>query len=393
MISVDEIIKNIKSNKQNHFSNLRTDINFCILRQDLVSTELDNYEIQKAYEIKCKKLKDTVRLAVNISIESGKIFQYPIVFYSAEGFALDENSKVIVEVLLEYKDKISDILNRVIFLMGSYNHSRDTYLVNGLIRLHDISLFYQIRNRIPSNILDNNSKNVVPNEKILKKTFGCFLFRPAYDRIKIAEHLIINHHDKTTLMCSQNQFLDVLNRKIDNFDRTKYINTSMKSVNDKHYHTYILKDLMLKTKNVFVDIISETLFYEDDNVWFTEKTIYPILIGLPFITSSTSGFYKLLHYFGFKTFSNFWDESFDDIIDHEERNKKFMDILDYIAITYNTEQKRQETYKKMLPILQHNRQHMIFLLNNPEEMLSYIKHSNRAIEKLKYILKSAYPNN
>lgn len=395
MTSIDGIIKNIKSNRKNYFIDQRINLNACVPRQDLVSPEIHmfNKHSRKYHEITCRKFKDKVRDTVNVSIESGKIFQYPVVFYTAEGFALNENSKAIVEVLLEFKDKIPDILNRVIFLMGSFNYLRHTYRVNGLIRLHDFSLLDQIHRQIPTNILDNNYKNVIPDEKILKKTFGCFFFRPGYDRIKIAEHLIINHDDKTTLICTHNEFRKVLNNKIDNFDNTKYINTSMKSLNDEQYHSYIIRDLILKTKNVFVDVVSETIFLEDDNVWFTEKTVYPILIGLPFIISSTRGIYKLLHYLGFKTFSDFWDESFDDIFNHEERIKKIKDILDYIANTYNTEQKRQEAYKKMLPILQHNRQRMIFLLNNTNELLSYIKHSNNAIEELDSILKSTYPNN
>ena len=169
------------------------------------------------------------------------------------------------------------------------------------------------------------------------------------------------------------------------------VNQNIDNLN-KTYQQFVITDLQEKMKDVFVDVISETVFFEDNNVWVTEKTVTPITLGLPFIISSTSGIYELLHYLGFKTFSDFWDESFDAETDHIERNKKFLNTLDYIAETYNTEEKRKEAYKKMLPILEHNRQRMIYFFENPREVLGYIKHTDKAIAELESILKSAYPN-
>jgi len=51
----------------------------------------------------------------------------------------------------------------------------------------------------------------------------------------------------------------------------------------------------------------------------TEKTFKPIAMGMPFMIVGTKGSLKYLHSYGFKTFGSFWDESYDDIDDDQER--------------------------------------------------------------------------
>jgi CheY-like chemotaxis protein len=51
----------------------------------------------------------------------------------------------------------------------------------------------------------------------------------------------------------------------------------------------------------------------------TEKTFKPIAMGMPFVLVATQGSLKYLRSYGFKTFGSFWDESYDDIKDDNER--------------------------------------------------------------------------
>ena len=44
----------------------------------------------------------------------------------------------------------------------------------------------------------------------------------------------------------------------------------------------------------------------------TEKTFKPIALGMPFVIVGTQGCLKYLRSYGFKTFGDFWDESYDD---------------------------------------------------------------------------------
>ena len=51
----------------------------------------------------------------------------------------------------------------------------------------------------------------------------------------------------------------------------------------------------------------------------TEKTFKPIAMGMPFVIVGTQGSLKYLRSYGFKTFGDFWDESYDNISDDNER--------------------------------------------------------------------------
>lgn len=51
----------------------------------------------------------------------------------------------------------------------------------------------------------------------------------------------------------------------------------------------------------------------------TEKTFKPIALGMPFVMVGTQGSLEYLRSYGFKTFGDIWDESYDTISDPHER--------------------------------------------------------------------------
>jgi hypothetical protein len=51
----------------------------------------------------------------------------------------------------------------------------------------------------------------------------------------------------------------------------------------------------------------------------TEKTFKPIALGMPFVMVGTQGSLEYLRSYGFKTFGDFWDESYDTIADPHQR--------------------------------------------------------------------------
>jgi hypothetical protein len=71
----------------------------------------------------------------------------------------------------------------------------------------------------------------------------------------------------------------------------------------------------------------------------------------PFIVSSNVGFLSNLKKLGFQTFSNYWDEAYDDYSDGE-RIKQIQALLRTIG-TWPIAQCR-DTLEHMKPILQHN---------------------------------------
>jgi hypothetical protein len=79
-----------------------------------------------------------------------------------------------------------------------------------------------------------------------------------------------------------------------------------------------------------IEIVLETLF-DDDRLHLTEKSLRPIACAQPFILAGTHGSLDYLHSYGFKTFGDVWDESYDQIIDSEERLTAIVNLMQHIA--------------------------------------------------------------
>jgi hypothetical protein len=67
-----------------------------------------------------------------------------------------------------------------------------------------------------------------------------------------------------------------------------------------------------------IEVVLETLF--DDSRWhLTEKTLRPIACGQPFLLMATVGSLQYLQQYGFETFGELIDETYDQIIDPRQR--------------------------------------------------------------------------
>lgn len=80
----------------------------------------------------------------------------------------------------------------------------------------------------------------------------------------------------------------------------------------------------------YINLVTETYFF-NDIVHITEKTYKPISYKQPFIMVGAPYSLKHVKDMGFKTFDRWWDESYDQINDHEERLLKIADILKSIS--------------------------------------------------------------
>jgi hypothetical protein len=101
----------------------------------------------------------------------------------------------------------------------------------------------------------------------------------------------------------------------------------------------------------FVSVITETIFnspYSD----ISEKALYAIAYGKPFIVVGTPRCLEYLKSLGFKTFDEFWDESYDNEKDAQKRLLMLFDLIEKID-NYTIEELKQ-IYTKMIPILKHN---------------------------------------
>jgi hypothetical protein len=110
------------------------------------------------------------------------------------------------------------------------------------------------------------------------------------------------------------------------------------NLSDRYYHS-------------FIDIVNETRFAQP-TANFSEKVFQPIQYLKPFILVAPPKTLEYVRSMGFKTFGEFWDESYDDELDHGERLAKIFTLIDQIFAMTNQEQRN--LYEQMIPTLQYN---------------------------------------
>ena len=108
----------------------------------------------------------------------------------------------------------------------------------------------------------------------------------------------------------------------------------------------------------YIQVVNESLFYSNENHMFlNEKTFKPIACMQPFIINGMPGSLKHLHELGFKTFSDWWDESYDNETDFKKRSDKVIKVAKELC---NLSHKSLiNLIIDMQDVLEHNRSHLI----------------------------------
>lgn len=103
--------------------------------------------------------------------------------------------------------------------------------------------------------------------------------------------------------------------------------------------------------NTFCSIINFASFNEPFPS-YDEKVLNAIINQRPFICIGPPGSLELIQQDGFKTFNNFWDESYDQEWDHTKRLEKLFDLI--LEINSWSIEKCQQKYVEMLSTINHN---------------------------------------
>lgn len=114
----------------------------------------------------------------------------------------------------------------------------------------------------------------------------------------------------------------------------------------------------------FLHIVNETVWQE--KIHFTEKIFKPIVLHQPFVVLQAPGSLEYLRSYGFRTFGEWWDESYDSIQDPQERMQAIADIVNWIP-TQDLNRMRTE----MSGVLEHNFRH--FYENIPDMCLDELR--------------------
>lgn len=104
-------------------------------------------------------------------------------------------------------------------------------------------------------------------------------------------------------------------------------------------------------QQAFLLVINETAF-NYPNPYLSEKTFKAIASNRPFVIAGAPGTLNLLHNIGFKTFSNIWDESYDQILDPTDRILAVVNIVEWVCTKSINELK--DLYNEIEDILKYN---------------------------------------
>jgi len=138
-------------------------------------------------------------------------------------------------------------------------------------------------------------------------------------------------------------------------DADKFVNKLPLKIDEEKDCVQMCADWDMRARNFYqnslVSIVTETN-YNFPEVTLTEKSFKPAKEKHPFILVGSKGSLASMRSLGYKTFSEFWDESYDDIKDHRERMRAIIKLCKEIASWDNN--KIIDFKRRVKPILDHN---------------------------------------
>ena len=108
------------------------------------------------------------------------------------------------------------------------------------------------------------------------------------------------------------------------------LNVHYQSIGDQYSSDASAMIVPEDTTKFDIQLVPETLF-DTQKTHLTEKVFKPMVMRQPFIIVGPPNSLAYLKSYGFETFSKYWDESYDTIIDADERMAAIMKVIDKIA--------------------------------------------------------------
>lgn len=293
---------------------------------------------------------------------------------------LHESEKIIILFLVEYncyqwiepllcKSKLEHqqtgkLKNYYIFVsLHKYGSSLFNEYNEYFTQITDYSLYAYYTSRFPDYEFINTEKKLhflslnnraSVNRQSLYYLFEKFSLRPksyfsyrgslkwsTFKSIKEISDVIVGNNAP---WYAKNLDLDRLHNQIPvTIEHDQWEGNDWSTGNDRYY------------QDTFCSIVTET-YPAEQYPMFTEKTFKPIVFFHPFILDCPAGGLQLLKDMGFKTFSNWWDEDYDNY--HGEKRLESIFHLILEISNWSTD-KINQVYNEMLPVLMHNQKHFI----------------------------------
>ena len=240
---------------------------------------------------------------------------------------------------------------------------------------------------IQNNIWIDHCKKIQNNvdcKKLFSYTVGCFVGKANWNRLVLLGWLDKFYSKQTLLSChytsdaesqkSALQLSEIMYTCPDQINASvKFLKTCPRKIStevidyapkvDINYIISMISSISRSSYHmIFSELVCET-YYSGLTFFPTEKTFRPIMQLTPTITFGPRGFLSNMQRCGFKTFSNYWDESYDDLQDYE-RIQAIQSVLKKLFLLDHKE--LIDMYADMLPILIHNKNRLLTM--RPEEL-------------------------
>lgn len=206
----------------------------------------------------------------------------------------------------------------------------------------------------------------IPNKNKKIKTVGCFLGKPNWHRLALSAWLYTNYHDKILSTCHYDpgQERHIIDSELTTLN--KLAASELPIVISYMQHCPVCLDegflnytigppthynLLSKYPDIFLDLVVET-YITGRSFFPTEKSLRPIIAKTPFITMGPQGHLSNMKRIGFKTFSNWWSEDYDNFNGYQrivEIKKVLTDIFTW------PNDKLHNTLEEMIEILNYNK--------------------------------------
>jgi len=260
-----------------------------------------------------------------------------------------EKFKEVNSILKFTENYIQEIIGNKVNLYDKYillNSEKNSTAVDDYIQHDAVPVYYFSHALIARDWFRHGEVDPVLSRKNIKKDF--LVYQRAWDgsreyRLKFSELIV----DADMLKNCQTSFAPVSNKGIHYLDH-KYQNTCFQIQKNNLENNFSINDTQSWASADYAaddycttrfEVVLETLF--DDRRWhLTEKTFRPIACGQPFILASTPGALGYLKSYGFKTFGDYIDESYDEITDPIDRLSAIVRTMQSIS-SLSVEQKEK----------------------------------------------------
>lgn len=208
-----------------------------------------------------------------------------------------------------------------------------TLICHEFLLAHMIDLHLNTKNEF---FYSNRSYDCRQSKPLL---FVAFVDNPRPHRLKFANWLDQLPFDNFVFRLNKKDFgqsadhLDIIDFTKSGSDIAQWFESTAQHIASPHLHIMARIPHEMLNQARF-NLVLETDFEIVHGVSCcdtTEKTIRPLLMGMPFVLASTPGHLARLHDLGFQTYHTLWDESYDTELDPDRRLRKIFDLVRNLA--------------------------------------------------------------